>query len=559
MKTFLKRLWSLSKPYFVSADWRWAWGLLLAIVALNLGNVYLSVQFNEWYNEFYNSLQNYDKDAFSAELFRFSYLAASSIVMGVYSSYLNQMLQIRWRRWMTVDYIARWLDRKTYYRMQLAGNPADNPDQRIAEDISSFIEVTLNLSLGLLSSVVTLFSFLFILWNLSGDLTIPLGGGKIFVLPGYMVWVVLVYSILGTWITGKLGRPLVALNFDQQRYEADFRFSLVRFRENAESVAFYRGEEQEKSGFFARFSHVFENYWEIMKRNKKLSWFTSGYGQIAVIFPFLVAAPRYFAKQIPLGGLIQISSAFDHVRGSLSFIIDSYTSIANWRAVIQRLSGFMEGVQAVEAMAGDGAEMSRGENLAVSHLNVDLPNGEPLLKDFSLQSAKPAALLVQGPSGSGKSTLLRVLAGLWPFARGNVTLPKGEVLFIPQKPYLPLGTLRDALVYPGRMMVTDEVLQQELANCNLGHLSGRLAEVAPWSHILSLGEQQRIAFLRAMLVKPDVIFLDEATSALDEAGEIYFYKLLRQRLPQALIFSVGHRNTLQALHDHNIQLPKRAA
>ncbi len=558
MKLFLKRLWSLSKPYFTSEDRFWAWGLLFVIISLNLSNVYLSVLFNSWRSDFFDSFQTRDKVAFDAALLRFAYLAFGFMVMGVYSSYLNQMLQIRWRRWMTVNFISRWLANGTFYRLQLAGNPADNPDQRVAEDIGKFIQLTLNLSLGLLSSTVSLLTFLHILWGLSGLLSVPLSDGNSITIHGYLVWVALVYSIAGTLMTMKVGRPLVDLGFHQQRVEADFRFNLIRVRENAESIAFYKGEQEEQQGLFARFSYVFDNFRQIMKRQKTLSWFTSGYGQIAVIFPYVVVAPRFFSGQIMLGALMQTAEAFDRVRGSLSFIVDSYSDIALWRAVIQRLTGFLDSLTAAENLES-GVSLTRASDLSVTHLEVALPDGQPLLRDFSLQSAKQSAILVQGPSGSGKSTLLRVLAGLWPFAHGGVTLPEGKVLFLPQKPYLPLGSLRDALLYPGRATLPDAELKAEMETCQIGHLAARLDESAPWSHILSLGEQQRIAFLRAMIVKPDVIFLDEATSALDEASESYFYKMLRERLPRATVLSVGHRNTLREYHDREITLRKAAA
>ncbi len=481
-----------------------AWLLLAVIIALNLGDVYLSVLFNEWNNGFYDSLQNVDKKAFSDALFRFSWLAVLYIINAVYRIYLNQMLQIRWRRWMTEDYVSRWLDRQAYYRMQVAGNPADNPDQRIADDIGQFINLTLDLTLGLLNSAVTLFSFLFILWGLSGDLPLSLGGYSI-TIPGYLVWVALVYAVCGTWITSKLGRPLIGLNFDQQKYEADFRFSLVRLRENTESVAFYRGEAREKEGFASRFTRVFDNYWQIMKRQKTLTWFTSGYYQIAIIFPYIVVAPRYFAAQIKLGGLMQTASAFGQVQGALSYIIGAYTSIATWKAVISRLTGFTASIEAMRGLQTTGPEIRDGATLAAANLNLRLPNGKELQKGVNFRVGAGESLLVQGPSGCGKSTLLRTLSRLWPWADGEVTVPHGaNLMFIPQKPYLPLGSLRDSLLYPGLTGIADETLRDALALCRLPHLAARLDEVESWQHILSLGEQQRIAFLRALLAKPDI-------------------------------------------------------
>ena len=554
MKSLFRDVWSLSSPYFRSADRKMAWLLLSAIVGMSLFDVYLSVLFNEWNNAFYDSLQNVDKKSFYDALFRFSWLAALFIINAVYRLYLNQMLQIRWRRWMTDNYLDKWLARQSYYRLQVAGNPADNPDQRIAEDINQFISLTLDLTLGLLSSVVTLFSFLFILWTLSGDFTFTIAGHTM-TIPGYMVWFALGYAIAGTWVTSKLGRPLIALNFDQQKYEADFRFSLIRLRENAESIAFYHGEAQEKQGFATRFARVFDNYWQIMKRQKTLTWFTSGYYQIAIIFPYVVAAPRYFAAQIKLGGLMQTASAFGQVQGALSYIIGSYTSIATWKSVIDRLTGFTASMQAVAAQVQGAPLQAAGHGVAAANLNVGLPDGRQLLKGVDFDVAAGEALLIQGPSGSGKSTLLRVMSGLWPWASGGVSIPAdAKVLFTPQKPYLPLGTLRNALLYPNITGVSDDALKAALETCRLPHLTTRLDDSEAWSHILSLGEQQRVAFLRALLAKPSVIFLDEASSALDEDAEAYFYGLLREKLPQSSIISVGHRGTLKPLHDRVINL-----
>lgn len=550
MRAFLRSVWRLALPYFRSEDKTMGRILLAAIIVLNLADVFMSVQFNEWNNNFYNSLQDMNRQAFFESIVKFSWLAAIAIAISVYKLYLNQMLQIRWRRWMTGRYLDNWLGRQTYYRMQITGLQTDNPDQRIADDIGQFISLTLDLTLGFMSSVVTLFSFLFILWTLSGPLSFALAGHAI-TIPGYMVWAAVLYAIAGTWITVKLGRPLIPLNYNQQRYEANFRYSLVRLRENAESIAFYRGEAQEKTAFLDRFGDIFVNWWAIMRRRKLLNWFGSGYGQIAIIFPFLVVAPRYFAKQIKLGQVMQTASAFGQVQSALSYIVDAYSSIAVWRAVSDRLSGFADNMTAARdkrpvetAPAGEIAFTGR----------VALPDGATLLDHVSLNVQASRSLLIKGPSGSGKTTLLRVLAGLWPYADGDLrTPPRERMLFLPQRTYLPLGTLRAALLYPG-----DEDAGVDLAallgDCQLGHLAGRLDEHAAWAQILSLGEQQRIAFARALVSKPDALLLDEATSALDEQAEAYFYRLVKDRLPQAILVSVGHRGTLDAWHDDTLDL-----
>ena len=557
---FLRDAWRLAKPYFVSEDKKWAWGLLAAVIALNLVLVALNVRFNFWRNDFYNTLQKKDEHEFFVQLGIFTLLAAFSIATSVYATYLQQMLQIRWRRWLTRQYLHDWLEGKAYYRLQLTGNATDNPDQRIQEDLNRFTDTSLTLTLGLLNAVVTLFSFVGILWALSGPLTIPLGGMSI-TIPAYMVWFALLYAIAGTFITIKIGRPLVALNFTQQRYEADFRFSLVRLRENAESIALYSGEPREHTIFVDRFTHVVENFWAIMRRIKALGWWTNFYTQFAIIFPYVVAGPRYFSNAIDLGGLAQIADAFGQVQTSLSFVINSYTSgtgandtgIAAWRAVVQRLIGFDDRVRAIaaEVKGPQPIDVEReGQGVAVANLDLALPDGAPLLHHVDLAAKPGEALLITGPTGIGKSTLLRAIAGIWPYGKGAIRLAAGKLLFLPQKPYLPLGTLREALIYPQATTdLPDSRLAEALKAVGLEAFIPRLDEDDHWAQRLSLGEQQRLAFARVLLQQPDLLFLDEATSALDEASEARFYQMLRDAAWHPTMVSVGHRSTLAAFHD----------
>ena len=554
---FLRDVWTLARPYWFSED-RWpARGLLAVLVALNLGLVYLNVLFNEWNNAFYNTLQDKDSAAFGQQLIRFTWLAALFIVVAVYQLYLNQMLQIRWRRWLTDRYLRAWLADRAYYRMQLAGGGADNPDQRIAEDARLFVTRTLTLSLGLLSAIVTLVSFIAILWRLSGALTLPLGAHGVAV-PGYMVWVALVYAVVGTWLTAKIGRPLVQLNFDQQRFEADFRFSLVRLRENAEGVALYAGEADEQENFRGRFAEVVANWWGIMRQQKRLTWFTAGYNQIAIIFPFVVAAPRFFRGEIPLGGLMQTAQAFGQVQQALSFIVNSYAEIAEWESVVNRLVGFQHAIDRARRtpVGVDGIRVGAGEDPALALEGVDLllPDGRPLLGEVTLSLAPGDTILLTGPSGSGKSTLFRAIAGIWPFGQGAIRLPAGaRILFLPQKPYLPIGTLREVVSYPApRAGVGDAVIAEALTACELPDLARRLDEAGNWALQLSPGEQQRIAFARALVQRPDWLFLDEATSALDEETEARLYTLLRARLPKTTVTSIGHRPTLGPFHSRRL-------
>src|SRR5262245_15760311 len=552
LRELLRDAWTLIRPYWFSED-RWAGrGLLAAVIGLALFTVFINVLLSKWYNSFYNAIQDKDFPAFWNLLIRFSWLALLYIIAAVYQIYLNQMLQIRWRRWLTERYLGTWLADGAYYRMQLTAGETDNPDQRIADDLRLFVAGALSLSIGGLRAFVTLVSFLGILWGLSGSATIPLGTTQI-TIPGYMVWAALLYAIAGTWLTNRIGRPLVRLNFNQQRYEADFRFNLVRFRENTEGVALYRGEADEMRNFRERFSWVVRNWWDIMRRQKRLTWFTAGYGQAAVIFPFLVAAPRYFRGEIPLGALMQTSQAFGQVQDSLSFIVNSYTDLAEWRAVILRLLGFERALGRVRteaAQEGVHREAGAEAGLALDRVNLQLPGGRPLLEDVNLAIRPGDTTLISGPSGAGKSTLFRAIAGIWPFGRGQIRLPRGaRVLFLPQKPYLPIGTLREVTSYPAPPEgIDDAALREALEVVGLGALTGRLDESAHWALSLSPGEQQRIAFARALVQKPEWLFLDEATSALDEDTEARLYALLRDRLPGATIVSVGHRSTLRAFH-----------
>jgi putative ATP-binding cassette transporter len=557
---FLSQAWDLAWPYWNSEEKWTARGLLVAVIALNLITVALNVRLNSWNNDFYDALQQYNWPEFWRQFAIFGIIAFSLIVVAVYSLYLRQILHIKWRRWLTDRFLRDWLGNQSYYRMQLNQATTDNPDQRISDDLDRFATITLALSLGLLSSCVTLASFVTILWTLSGALRIPLGVGMAITIPGYMVFAALIYAVGGTLLTRWIGYPLIRLNFDQQRYEADFRFSMVRLRENAENVAFYGGEGREFDTFQSRFARIVANWWGIIKRRKKLTWFTTGYSQLAIIFPFVVAAPRYFDKAIQLGGLMQISSAFNQVQDALSFIISSYTEIAEYQSVVQRLSGFRARMDdiAAERQSPQPIEIEHeGTGIEVDTLDLNLPNGELLRPNISLAASPGEALLITGASGLGKSTLLRAISGLWPFGRGRIRVGDGRSLFLPQRPYLPLGTLADALAYP--RSATEQPrgrLADALRAVGLPELVDRLGEEANWAQRLSIGEQQRLAFARVLLARPQIVFLDEATSALDEAAEISLYRLLREAPWQPTIVSVGHHGNLRRFHDVVVDLAR---
>ena len=549
----LATVWRIASPYFRSEE-RWSGRILLAsVVAIELSIVALTVLLNSWNARFYNALQDKNWNDFVYQLGYFSILAAVFVALAVYQLYLNQWLQIRWRRWLTRVYLDHWMAGSNHYRMQLLGDTADNPDQRIAEDINSFIQSTLNIGLQLLNSVVTLFSFMIILWGLSAEAPLHLFGMSVNI-PGYLLWAALIYSIIGTALTHLIGRALIALNFQQQRYEADFRFSLVRVRENAEQIALLSGEPAERQRLLMRFSNVASNWLAIMSRQKKLTFFTASYSQAAVVFPFVMVSPAYFAGAVQLGGLMQTANAFGQVQSALSVFVTLYRSLADWRAVIERLDGFDKSVAAAQALAATPPRVTvtPGDGAAITFedLAVQLPNGMPLVNAATLSIATGDKVLVNGPSGSGKSTLFRAMAGIWPFGSGTITVPKSaKIMMLPQRPYFPIAPLAAAVAYPAEPGTFDNAQVAELiAAVGLPALVPRIEEEAHWNRMLSLGEQQRLGIARAILLAPDYLFLDEATASLDEEAEAAVYRLIEQRLAKTTIVSIGHRSTLAAFH-----------
>jgi putative ATP-binding cassette transporter len=543
----------LAKPYWVSERRTKGLVLLVAVIALSLGAVYLEVQFNTWNKDFYNALEKKDQPEYFRQLWRFTYLALIWIVVMVYRLYLQQMLYMEWRSWMNDNFLKRWLEDRAYYRLQLADRGVDNPDQRIADDLRIFVDMTLDLSIGLLSAVVTLVSFTVILWELSGDFT--LGGVAV---PGFMFWIAVVYALVGSWITHKVGRPLIGLDFAQQRYEADYRYSLVRLRENSEGVALYKGEALELASFRERFDMVIRNWWSIMNKRKQLNWFTSFYAQFSIAFPYLVAAPRYFSGAVGMGFIFQTASAFRNVQGSLSWFIDVYPQFATWKATVDRLTSFnasLERARAEESQAEGEREEAPADQLGVEQLELALPQGRPLLASTSMTFKPGEDVLITGPSGAGKSTLFRALAGIWPYWKGRVRVPRGaKLLFLPQKPYLPIGALKRAVTYPADTpSFHDRDIAEALHAVGLSHLAGDLERSENWSQVLSGGEQQRLAFARALLNKPDWLFLDEATASLPDEAQEALYRLLKERLPRTTLVSIGHRASLRSHHARHFE------
>lgn len=555
-------VWTLSLPYFRSEDRFAGCGLLAAVIGIELSVVAINVLINKWNARFFNAVQDKNWESFVWELEVFCVLAAAYVVLVVYQLYLNQWLQIRWRTWMTRVYVERWLHNSTHYRMQLTGDPADNPDQRIADDINQFVEKTLTITIRLLGATVTLISFVAILWSLSDAAPLTLFGSTVSI-PGYLVWTALVYSVVGTLIAHWVGWPLVNLNFRQQRYEADFRFDLVRVRENSEQIGLLRGEPAENSRLGERFASVAENFKKLISRQKRLTFFTTSHAQIALILPYVVVSPAYFAGAMQLGGLTQTASAFGSVQESLSILVTIYRQMAEWAAVVERLAGFRRSLDgAHDRMAQPGIAIAAGSESAfrIDDLSIAKPDGTPLLSGVATEFRPGDRLLLSGPSGAGKSTLFRALAGLWPFGRGRVSLPAdARVMLLPQRPYFPVTTLANALSYPsGAGAFDDEALKEALGAVGLPELIARLHEEGHWNRMLSLGEQQRLGIARALLQKPDVLFLDEATASLDEPAEAKLYGLLHGRLKAATIVSIGHRATLTQLHDRHLGLQPAA-
>lgn len=556
-KKLYQMAWRLMSSYWHSQEKWKARGLLAGVIALTLGQVYMLVLLNGWNNDFYNALQQRAFESFWPLIGQFAGFAFLHIIFAVYAIYVRQILEIKWRNWMTDKYLDRWLGHQTYYRLQVAGqDDMDNPDQRIADDVNSFVNLTLGLFVGVLKQATSLVAFVVILWNLSGSLDIPLGDTVLSV-PGYMVFVTLIYSVVGTWLAHKVGRKLIRLNYDQQRFEADFRFSMVRVRENSESVAFYGGEKPELQNFRERFALVIGNFWGLMKRTKLLNFYVNGYAQIAIIVPVLMCAPQYFNGTMQLGGFMQTISAFGRVQDALSYFVESYDSIAQYVAVIRRLGGFAGHMEEAEALTSS-FDFTRNTSNALQlwQMDIALPDGRQLAEKLSIAVPAGKRLLISGGSGAGKSTLLRAIAGIWPYGTGEISLPTGwRTMFLPQRPYLPLGSLRRAIYYPQPVPENiDDNLAGLLERFGLQKLAGQLDAVDDWSRILSLGEQQRLAFIRILLLRPDIVFLDESTSALDEPREAQAYEILHQMLPQMAVVSVGHRSSLLNCHDKQLVL-----
>lgn len=585
MKALLATLalaWRLAVPYFkekqqgeLAFRWfkihlqeRWiALSLLGIILAINVAQVYLNVQYNAWNNRFYTAMQDRNGPVFWYELGFFTIIAFLLIASGVIEIYLTSWLRIRWRDWMTQRFINRWLANSNHYRLKTSYGKTDNPDQRIAEDISDFITTTLSIFVQVFNTVLTLYAFSRVLWAISSAFPYSIGGFNFSTIPGYLVWAAVLYSIFGTYLTHLIGRPLIKLNFQQQHFEADFRYSMMRLRENSEEIALLKGEPAEKKVFGNAFQRIVANWYRLMDANRNLRTFTSFYDQFSVVFPFLMLAPAYFiaGSTMQLGVLMQTSQAFGQVQGNFSIFVTLYGAIANWKAVLDRLTSFQQAMSAAEvdaAQPGVALKPVGGDAIVADGTVVALPDGRPLVRLDGASFEKGDAVLISGPSGIGKTSVFRALAGIWPFGSGEFGIPSNaRVMVLPQTAYLPLGTLREALAYPNPVETYgDADVRDVLSAVGLGAFIDRLDDLSEGTNLasrLSGGEQQRVAIARAILAKPDFLLLDEATASLDETSEAALYQLLRDRLPQAAIISIGHRSSLRALHDDLIELRKQ--
>lgn len=549
----LRDFWSLARPFWASSERRPALLLLFGTILMNLCLVGVNILYNLWNLHFYNALQALDYDAFLTGGGYFILLQMGLASFTVAAFHFQQKLTLRWRRWSTENTLQLWLQRQRYLKLQLNSPETDNPDQRIADDINLFIGMSLKLSLGLMTALVSLFSFLHILWQASSLVRIPIAGEEL-VIPGLLVWAALLYSILGTGGAFWLGRTLPRLNFIQQRREADFRFSLMRLRENAEAVAQYRGESEEHARFSQRLGAALDNFWTLVRQQKIVLGYSTFYMRSAMIIPMFVMAPQFFAGAFPLGRLTQLSAAFGEVHEAMAYLVRVFPEIAEWKSVVDRLMGFQRRLDSVGGETGVRLEHAPG-GFEVQDLSLWLPDGKPLLGGLDLRLRPGESLLIRAPSGYGKSTLIRALTGIWSHASGLARYDRNSFLTLAQKPYLPLGSLRGMLWYPAPPRPEDDAtLLQAMQQCGLDHLSERLDSELDWSQTLSIGEQQRCAFVRALLLRPRVLFLDETSSALDEVAERNCYEQLKHSLPESIVISVGHRASLESLHTRLLNL-----
>ena len=552
-RRFGRHVWRLIRIYWGSRDSVVALVLLVGAVALELATVYGNLRLSDAERRIFDGFQQKNAMAFLEAIGFFAVFSIAFVVVSAFRVYLRQLVEIRWRRGLTADYVDRWIGPRAYAQVQLHRDAVDNPDQRVAEDVRDFVASALGLSLSLLSAVATLVSFGGLLWVLSREWALPVGRAH-FHIPGFMLWVALLYAAFSSWLTHMVGRPLVALNVDRLRYEADFRYGLMRFRDNVELVTLSDGAALERRAAVTRFGSVVRNWWDLITAQRRLTMFTGFVGQANGVVPLLVAAPSFFAGLITLGTIAQVRFAYGQVSGALSWFVFAYQEIARWRANVERLSGFTEVMDATAvelSHTGIRVVHGRASILHLAQLRLDGPDGATLVDAGNGTVKAGERVAITGPSGAGKTVLLRAIAGIWPFGSGRIDVPAGaRMLFVPQWPYLPVGSLRAVVSYPSpEGTFSDDRIREVLGFLGLEQLGTRLDESHPWDQRLSPHEQQRIAMARVFLNEPDWVFLDKTTSALDEDMEKRVYDLLQARLPGATVISVAHRPAVAAYHD----------
>jgi putative ATP-binding cassette transporter len=566
---FLRRFIRLAGPFF-NSDERWmARGLAIGVIGLSLLQIAVQIRLNLWNKSFFDALEAKDWPAFIATMWLFALLASASMGIAVYQVYLKQLLQLRWRRWLTSRLVDGWLANGHHYQVNFIGTGVENPDQRIAENTHFATDMAVEFTLGILNALLTLVSFLGILWTLSGVLHFAIGGTTIEV-PGFMVGAALLYAAIGTGVTYLVGRPMIMANILQNKAEADYRFALMRLRENSEGVALIRGEEDERKGLAGFFGQVYAATKHLMQTQRRLMWLTSAYGMVGMVYPTLVASPLYFAGTMTLGGLMQTGAAFGQVQSGLNWFVDNFPRLAEWRSHITRVlefeqalhttgeasleSGEAANITVIEAAPGsDDAEFLSFDDLQIAHADGSIVIGET-----TTLIRKGEKVLITGQSGSGKSTLFRAIAGLWPWGTGTIQVPpRSDIMFMPQRPYLPLGTLRAGLAYPAAAEhFAKKDLKIALKRCGLEHLVERLDEAERWDRVLSGGELQRAAFARVLLHRPGWVFMDEATAALDDESQHSMMSMFGNELAGSTLISIAHRAGLDAFHDRTLDLIK---
>jgi putative ATP-binding cassette transporter len=566
---FMRRFLRLAGPFFMTGRERWPARLLTAgVILLTLLQIAIQVRINVWNRDFFDALQYHNWGAFLHQMELFALFGGASMGVAVYQVYVKQLLQLRWRRWLTTRMTGSWLEGGRHYQLNFIGEGVENPDQRIAENIRGATEMAVEFAIGIINAALTLLSFIGILWSLSGVLTFALFGITVNI-PGYMVGAALIYAVIGSVLTYWVGQPIVPANVKNNAAEADFRFGLMRLRENSESIAMIGGEADEQKSLNRSFGLVMAASLVLMRAKRRLMWMTNGYAMLGIIYPTLVASPRYFADQISLGGLMQITAAFGQVQTSLTWFVDNFPLIAEWRSHVTRLLEFEDMLQTTIESTTESGEVTKieliedetkegEEAISFDNLEITLADGNIVISETNATIARGEKVLITGESGSGKSTLMRASSGLWPWGSGSIHLPqRSKIMFMPQRPYLPLGTLRSAIAYPASpRRFTRKALEAALKRCGLGHLIDRMDEHERWDRVLSGGEQQRIAFVRALLHKPDWVFMDEATAALDDENQTAMMSIFKEELRWTTLISVGHRPGLEKFHDRTLHLVK---